>query len=185
MARLELGPRSPGMLTARPAQRRFQVRKQGRRGVANINASYSSSVTKSAHDSSCFEGASAARPQDRGGDCWDVDGRGYGGGSWGGEFGGAFARQGPDYLWPERSSGGSRRGYELLCTGGHGYHGAGVYVGVPARRVRHARHGRSNHRTHRWFKRAIDKVSCWLGNKEAGQRRTAKLHGEGGPRDRR
>ena len=167
------------MLTARLARKAVSSAQTRQAGRCQHRAKYSSSATKLTRNSAFFADESAARPQDRGGEYWDVDGCGYGGGSWGGEFGGAFARQGPAYLWPERSSGGSRRGYELLCTGGHGYHGAGVYVGVPARRMRHARHGRSSHRKHRWFKRAIDKVSCWLGKKEAGQRRTAKLHGEG------
>ena len=61
----------------------------------------------------------------------NINGLGYGGGRWGGLFGGAFARYDADYLWPQRDYGGSRRGYEMLCTGGHGYDGAAGYPGVP------------------------------------------------------
>ena len=112
----------------------------------------------------------AALDQDDNGECWNVDGRGYGGGRWGGDFGGAFARYEPDYLWPERGYGESRRGYELLCTGGHGYSGAGPFASVPPWRVRDVRHGRGDRQKRGWFNCARDKLLSWLSNKGAGLR---------------
>ena len=112
----------------------------------------------------------AALDQDDNGECWNVDGRGYGGGRWGGDFGGAFARYEPDYLWPERGYGESRRGYELLCTGGHGYSGAGPFASVPPWRVRDVRHGRGDRQKRGWLNCARDKLLSWLDNKEAGLR---------------
>jgi hypothetical protein len=111
----------------------------------------------------------AALAQDRNFECWSVDGRGYGGGCWGGDFGGAFARY-EDHLWPEHGYGESRHGYELLCTAGHGYSGAGPFVSVPPVRVRDARYGRVDLQKRGWFNCARDKLLSWLGNKEAGVR---------------
>jgi hypothetical protein len=108
------------------------------------------------------DGASAAADELGSG---SVDGRGYGGGSWGGNFGGAFARYGPDYLWPEGSYGENRRGYELLCTGGHGYDGAGLSFGVPSGRMRVAAPSGCStceQRKRGLFKRAVDVVVLML-----------------------
>jgi hypothetical protein len=96
----------------------------------------------------------------------NITGVGYGGGNSGGEFGGAFAQYGPNYLWPDRDYGGSRRGYELHCTGGHGYDGRAGYPGVPSARVREALNGRGLGHTER-------PRSCLENHRPNGARGTA------------